>query len=326
MFCKQCGQKLRDNAVFCSRCGARQQKAEQEQTQQDVGELDKTVGIFDAAPSQPTPQPTAGWTAGQPQAQPGQGQPGQGQPFPRGEGNHGAVGFGKAVALFFQNYGNFHGRASRSEYWWAFFFNAVVMLIPVPLLTVLFPPLGIICSLALIVPGISVCVRRLHDAGVAGTWWFICLVPLVGLIVMLVLLLRNSDGDNRWGPGAGTAAPTVYTTGAQQYNPGQRGVSEDEIYVMAQNHAPLELSTPDAQRMMNLALGKITPFDPYTQNFADALMQCTPQSLHSSIAAMDTDSLLIAFKALGYRIGQGESANVLGMAQQTVLETLKNRF
>ena len=36
------------------------------------------------------------------------------------------VKFGEAISLAYKNYANFNGRASRSEYWWFYLYNAVV--------------------------------------------------------------------------------------------------------------------------------------------------------------------------------------------------------
>jgi len=51
----------------------------------------------------------------------------------------------------------------------------------------------------LIVAGISVAVRRLHDTNRTGWWWWIGWVPFFGWIVLLVFyLLRGTPGPNRY--------------------------------------------------------------------------------------------------------------------------------
>lgn len=47
-------------------------------------------------------------------------------------------------------------------------------------------------SLASIVPGVSIAVRRLHDSGRSGWNLAWCLLPLVGTIIVIVLLLQPS--------------------------------------------------------------------------------------------------------------------------------------
>ena len=59
---------------------------------------------------------------------------------------------------------------------------------------------GIYC-LAVLLPGIAVSVRRLHDTNRSGWWMLIALVPLVGAIVLLVFMVQDSQpGDNQYGP------------------------------------------------------------------------------------------------------------------------------
>ena len=65
-----------------------------------------------------------------------------------------------------------------------------------------------IYSLAVLIPSIAVFVRRLHDTNHSGWWFFIAFVPLIGAIVLLVFMVRDSDqGDNQYGanPKAATA-------------------------------------------------------------------------------------------------------------------------
>lgn len=55
-------------------------------------------------------------------------------------------------------------------------------------------------SLAVFVPSLAVCVRRLHDIGKSGWWFLICLIPLIGVIWVLVLLCKDSQCEaNQWG-------------------------------------------------------------------------------------------------------------------------------
>lgn len=90
------------------------------------------------------------------------------------------VDFVQAIKLFFNNYANFNGRSTRAEFWFAtlfiFLVSAVCSVIPI---------IGwfafILFSLAVIIPQISITVRRLHDTGRSG-WW------LVGYFVVQIAL------------------------------------------------------------------------------------------------------------------------------------------
>jgi uncharacterized membrane protein YhaH (DUF805 family) len=56
-------------------------------------------------------------------------------------------------------------------------------------------------TLALLLPGLAVEMRRLHDTGRSGWWIWITLVPIVDIIVLLVFLCQDSNlGDNKYGP------------------------------------------------------------------------------------------------------------------------------
>jgi uncharacterized membrane protein YhaH (DUF805 family) len=60
---------------------------------------------------------------------------------------------------------------------------------------------GGLISLAFILPVLSATVRRLHDTGRSGWWYWIVLVPFVGWIVLLVfLVLEGEAGENKYGP------------------------------------------------------------------------------------------------------------------------------
>ena len=118
------------------------------------------------------------------------------------------VSFVEAIKLGFQNYVNFKGRSQRAEYWWWILFVTVAGIALVAVDIAIFgaddsdpTPLSNVFSLATFVPGLSVGVRRLHDIGKSGWWILIGLIPLIGIIVLIVWFVRDSDrGTNRFGP------------------------------------------------------------------------------------------------------------------------------
>lgn len=93
-----------------------------------------------------------------------------------------------------KNYANFSGRTSVRGYWMAYLFNflagAVLGIIVgiVPALSFL----SSLYSLAALIPGLAITVRRLRDAGKAWGWIFISLVPLAGIIILIVMLCKPS--------------------------------------------------------------------------------------------------------------------------------------
>lgn len=60
--------------------------------------------------------------------------------------------------------------------------------------------IGLFYSLAVLIPGIAVSVRRLHDTDRSGWWLLIAFVPLLGAIVLLVFMVQDSvPGQNQYG-------------------------------------------------------------------------------------------------------------------------------
>lgn len=107
-----------------------------------------------------------------------------------------------------KKYAVFSGRARRSEYWFFVLFNFIVSVVLgfIDGLTGMFNPevgvgvLGVLYSLFILVPGIAVAVRRMHDTGRSGWWVLINLVPFVGWIIFLVFAVQDSkEGSNEYG-------------------------------------------------------------------------------------------------------------------------------
>jgi uncharacterized membrane protein YhaH (DUF805 family) len=126
------------------------------------------------------------------------------------------IGFVPAIKRFFQKYADFSGRASRSEFWWLILAYGIVYIalsIISGLTTVgtvmdaqngvaaTGPSAGyivvlvieIIIGLAIIVPLLALYWRRLHDTNLAGPFFFLGFIPIVGSIIVLVLVIRASD-------------------------------------------------------------------------------------------------------------------------------------
>ncbi len=101
-------------------------------------------------------------------------------------------------------YADFSGRARRKEYWFFFLFYLLIYIALIALAYVLgniAQILILIFVLAMIVPSLSVGVRRLHDIDRTGWWLLISLVPLIGAIVLLVFaVMDGTPGENRFGP------------------------------------------------------------------------------------------------------------------------------
>lgn len=92
------------------------------------------------------------------------------------------------------------GRARRSEYWWWALLMMIYwfLLVALPDKLGVFWPLGWFLPLTL-VPTIGAVVRRLHDTGRSGWWWFLSLVPLGGIVLLVLLALPGEPWPNRYG-------------------------------------------------------------------------------------------------------------------------------
>lgn len=106
-----------------------------------------------------------------------------------------------------KNYVGFEGRARRKEYWMFTLFSVIVSIILAIVDAAMASSadsvgvLGLLYSLAVLLPSLAVSVRRLHDIDKSGWWLLIVLVPLIGAIVLLVFaVMEGTRGSNRFGP------------------------------------------------------------------------------------------------------------------------------
>jgi len=101
-----------------------------------------------------------------------------------------------------KNYVNFTGRARRKEYWMFALFSAIIsiVLMLIEYLIGLPQSLSSLYSLAVLLPGLGVGVRRLHDTGRSGWWLLLALVPFIGAIVLIVFFCLDSTPGNDYGP------------------------------------------------------------------------------------------------------------------------------
>jgi len=102
-----------------------------------------------------------------------------------------------------KKYAVFNGRARRKEYWMFFLFNIIIMVVLGIVEGMVGGPgvLGALYGLAVLLPGIGVSIRRLHDTDRSGWWLLIGLIPLIGAIVLLVFFVQDSQAvENQHGP------------------------------------------------------------------------------------------------------------------------------
>ena len=108
-----------------------------------------------------------------------------------------------AYKNFFNGYVDFTGRSKRSEYWWIWLTNMILL---VPFYSAYFKALAnprnetalmalggiaiiyMIFGLALMLPMLALTVRRLRDAGFHWALIFVIFIPMVGPLALLALL------------------------------------------------------------------------------------------------------------------------------------------
>lgn len=103
---------------------------------------------------------------------------------------------------------DFSGRATRKEYWVFSFLSAAVLAVVVWLEVnadhfdweILMGPFSGLWMMAMILPMISVTVRRFHDVGMSGWWCLMVLVPLLGQFMQFVFMVTEGTyGPNEYG-------------------------------------------------------------------------------------------------------------------------------
>lgn len=136
----------------------------------------------------------------------------------------------RAYKSYWKNYFNFKERTSRKDYWLVVLMNFIVTFVvffiigfimgllgkEVPALTgtsanevmtyymeFLKTPAGILAiiwSLANLIPGIAIVVRRLHDANFSGWFYLLILIPYIGSIILVIfMLLPSKEEGQRFG-------------------------------------------------------------------------------------------------------------------------------
>lgn len=131
------------------------------------------------------------------------------------------ISFGGAIRRFFGKYADFTGRASRSEYWWVVLAYAIVSVVlnivasiaggfgsfmtmqsaNANTVATTAPSVGaivigiiaLLIGLAVIVPFLAITWRRLHDANLAGPFYFLVFAFGIGAIVVLIMTILPSN-------------------------------------------------------------------------------------------------------------------------------------
>jgi uncharacterized membrane protein YhaH (DUF805 family) len=96
-----------------------------------------------------------------------------------------------------KNFANFNDRTSVRGYWMAFLVNFVIGLVLSAIIGII-PQLGFVntlYSLASLIPGLAICVRRLNDSGRPWYNLFWAFLPLAGFIILIVKFCKPSIAE-----------------------------------------------------------------------------------------------------------------------------------
>lgn len=121
-----------------------------------------------------------------------------------------------------KKYAVLNGRAQRMEFWMFTLFDTLFTVLSFVVGTVIGNALSeselpsglgfgtLLCYLfVVLMPKLSVTVRRLHDTGRSALWLFVGLIPGIGTLVMFVLMVLDGEpGVNEYGPNP-KVAPSV---------------------------------------------------------------------------------------------------------------------
>jgi uncharacterized membrane protein YhaH (DUF805 family) len=156
------------------------------------------------------------------------------------------------MSLMFEplrKYAQFEGRARRSEFWLFTLFQFLVTVTIVILIAItsasadapdapgqesnmvsgLLALTLILFWLVMIIPGLAVTVRRLHDSDKSGFWLLLNLIPFGGFVIFIFTLLDGTPGPNRHGPddkGRAGFGPGPAVVHHHHYAPGTAPVTD----------------------------------------------------------------------------------------------------
>lgn len=98
-----------------------------------------------------------------------------------------------------KKYAVFSGRAARAEYWW-FYLGTMIVSIPIAILDRVLGDTGALSgayNIALLLPGIGVTARRLHDTDRSAWWLLLLFFPffIAGFVAAFSARLGGADSD-----------------------------------------------------------------------------------------------------------------------------------
>lgn len=146
--------------------------------------------------------------------------------------------FSESISVCLSKYATFHGRATRSEYWWFYLFSVLMGWGSIIVDQVLVASVGygftnIMLTLGLFLPSVSVMVRRLHDTGRSGWWWLINLT-IVGIPFFIYwLAIQGNLGENKYDTDSNS---DNHAQDSQSLSTAQKSLSSEQLDLVAKLH------------------------------------------------------------------------------------------
>jgi len=112
------------------------------------------------------------------------------------------VTFAESITTCFSKYATFTGRATRPEYWWFALFTfagSFALSAFAGFDSEGISPPEAIFTLATLLPGLAVTVRRLHDTNRSAWYLFILLIPFGVFVLLWMFTNAGSSAPNTYG-------------------------------------------------------------------------------------------------------------------------------
>jgi len=109
-----------------------------------------------------------------------------------------------------ENYANFDGRARRSEYWYFFLTNILIimglyslaiigLIADIPAISIVGGGLVLIYVIIIFIPCLAVAVRRLHDTNKSGAFILLAFIPILSIVLLVFYAIEGDLGENQYG-------------------------------------------------------------------------------------------------------------------------------
>ena len=105
------------------------------------------------------------------------------------------------IEVLKKQYFDYKGRANVSQFWNYYLYSTITSFILGFIFGLLHIEIAaVVCALVFLIPGICIGIRRLHDLGIAGWWYLIVFIPILGsLTLLLTFSLPGEKKANAYG-------------------------------------------------------------------------------------------------------------------------------